>query len=141
MEPGAPVVFERGKAYTRGEVAAALGGGGSRAVFPSRGGKVLAVCAAGEYNPRAPAEVIAGPGTGHVRAARRLAAAGEAVPVFVRRSTGKWEFAGERRVAAVIDDPAQVGERAAEAARAAGAVVLVLDAGDGSAGGSAAPGS
>ena len=126
MTDTAPQAFEQGRSYTRVEVAAVLGGG-QRAVFPSRGGKVLGICVAEELNPRAPAALLAGPGLRHVQAARRLATAGTAVPVFIRRLAGRWEYVGERRVSRVVDDPLIVGEHAAAAAREGGAVVLLLE--------------
>ena len=51
-----------------------------------------------------------------VRLARAFAASGEAVPVFVRTRRGGWEYTGERRVRAVIEEPGALLALVAEGA-------------------------
>lgn len=76
-----------------------------------------------------------------VRLARGLAASGAAVPVFVRAGRGGWEYAGRRRVRAVVEEPGALLALIAEGAPPEVSLALVLeeDAGEpGAAGGAAA---
>ena len=115
MAHGAAVRFEKGALYTRGQIHEALGGS-SRAALPTRGGTVVCVCLTVEKNPRAPAEMVVGGNERAVRLARAFAASGAAVPVFVRSRRGGWEYAGERRVRRVIEDPGALLALVAEGA-------------------------
>jgi hypothetical protein len=104
MEAGVVVPFEKGAVYTRSQIRAALGGS-VRAALPTRGGRVVCACLTHERNPRAPGEMIVGNVERAIRLARDFAASGAAVPVFVRVRPGGWEYAGKRRVRALIDEP------------------------------------
>lgn len=115
MEQGVAVPFERGSVYTRGQIHEAVGGS-ARAALPTRGGKVVCACLTREKNPRAPEEMVIGGNTRAVRLARAFAASGAAVPVFVRMRRGGWEYAGNRRVRAVIEDPGALLALVAEGA-------------------------
>jgi hypothetical protein len=104
MAQSVAVPFEKGSVYTRGQIHEAVGGS-ARAALPTRGGKVVCACLTREKNPRAPEEMVIGGKDRAVRLARAFAASGEAVPVFVRTRRGGWEYAGDRRVRTVIEDP------------------------------------
>jgi hypothetical protein len=78
-------------------------------------------------NPRAPEEIVIGSTKRLVVRARALAASGEAVPVFVSERSGIWEYAGERRVRAVIEDPGALLRLVAEGAPADVSLALVLE--------------
>jgi hypothetical protein len=118
--------FERGKTYTREEIHAALGGS-RRAALPTRGGRVVCLCLTRGRNPRAPVEVVVGPGGRQAQLAREFAASGAAVPVFVRAPRGGWEFAGERRVRALLEDPGALLALVAEGAPADASLALLLE--------------
>ena len=61
------------------------------------------------------------------RLARAFAASGAAVPVFVRTRRGGWEFTGDRRVRAVIEDPGALLALVAEGAPPDISVALQLE--------------
>ncbi len=126
MEPGIAVRFEKGFVYTRGQIQHALGGS-SRAALPTRGGKVVCACMTLKRNPRAPEEMVIDGRKRVVRLARALAASKAAVPVFVRGRRGGWEYAGERRVRAVIEDPGALLSLVAEGAPADISLALLLE--------------
>lgn len=105
MDTAGRVRFESGRPYTREEIHAALGGS-RRAALVTRGGSVVCLCLTREKNPRAPDAMAVGAGGRSVKLARALAEAGAAVPVFVRAARGGWVCAGDRRVRAVVVQPA-----------------------------------
>jgi hypothetical protein len=135
MEPSERTGFKKGISYTRGQIRDAFGGS-ARAALPTRGGKVVCACLTREKNPRAPDEMVVGGAERTVRQARAFAASGAAVPVFVRASRGGWEYAGERRVRAVVEDPGALLALVAEGAPPDTSLALLLEeaAGEGTAG-------
>jgi hypothetical protein len=104
MKPQGRSGFEKGLSYTRRQIHDVLGGS-TRAALPTHGGNVVCVCLTREKNPRAPEEMVVSGPEPAVKLARAFAASGAAVPVFVRGRQGGWEYAGDRRVRAVVDDP------------------------------------
>lgn len=118
--------FERGRAYTRGEIHAVLGGS-RRAALPTRAGRVVCACLTRERNPRAPEEIVIGGNDRSARLARELAASGAAVPIFVRLRRGGWGYQGERRVRAVVDEPGALLALVAEGAPADTSLALLLE--------------
>jgi hypothetical protein len=126
VEAGGATVFERGRFYTRGEINAALGGS-RRAAFPTKAGRVVCLCLTRGRNPRAPEEVVIGGNEHTARLARDLAGSGAAVPVFVRRPRGGWEYAGQRRVRALVEDPGALLALVAEGAPADASLALLLE--------------
>lgn len=115
MEHNGAVRFEMGAVYTRGEIRAAVGGS-ARTALPTRGGRVVCACLTREMNPRAPLEMVICGKERAVKLARAFAASGAAVPVFVRTRRNAWEFAGVRRVHAVIEEPGALLALVAEGA-------------------------
>jgi hypothetical protein len=126
MEAAACAPFERGRAYTRVEIHAVLGGS-RRAALPTRAGRVVCACLTRERNPRAPAEIVIGGNERSARLARELAASGAAVPVFVRLPRGGWVFEGERRVRALLDEPGALLALVAEGAPSDASLALLLE--------------
>jgi hypothetical protein len=126
VEPGKVVSFEKGAGYTRQQICEAFGGS-RREALPTRGGRVVCACLMRRMNPRAPEEVVIGSTKRMVERARALAASGEAVPVLVSERSGMWEYAGERRVRAVIEDPGALLALVAEGAPADVSLALVLE--------------
>jgi hypothetical protein len=124
--PGAVVRFEKGSCYTRVQIHDALGGSW-RAALPTRGGRVVCACLTRGKNPRAPEEMVIGADERGARLARAFAASGAAVPVFVRARRGGWEFAGERRVRSVVDEPGALLALIAEGAPMNVSLALVLE--------------
>lgn len=142
MAHGGEGGFARGLVYTRGEIRAAVGGS-VRAALPTRQGRVVCACLTRERNPRAPVEMVVAGKERAVRLARVFAASGAAVPVFVRSRRGGWEYAGERRVRSVIEDPGALLALVAEGAPPDVVLAMHLEEADGPAstagGGAAAP--
>src|SRR5512140_3805368 len=126
MEHAAAIRFEQGSVYTRGQIHQVVGGS-SRAALPTRGGRVVCACLTREKNPRAPGEMVIGGKGRTLRLAREFAASGEAVPVFVRKRRGGWEYAGDRRVRAVIEDPGALLALVAEGAPLDISIALQLE--------------
>ena len=126
MEQGVAVPFEKGSVYTRGQIHEVVGGN-ARAALPTRGGRIVCACLTREKNPRAPEEMVIGGQERAVRLARAFAASGQAVPVFVRTRRGCWEYTGDRRVRAVIDDPGALLTLVAEGAPPDISVALQLE--------------
>jgi len=126
MEHNRAVQFEKGSLYSREQIHEALGGS-LWSALPTRGGRVVSACLTLEKNPRAPEEMVIGCNDRLVRLARGFAASGATVPVFVRTRRCGWEYTGERRVSAVIEDPGALLALVAEGAPFDIAVVLRLE--------------
>lgn len=126
MELQGGIRFEKGSSYTRRQIHDALGGS-PRAALPTRGGRILCACLTREKNPRAPDEMVVGGAGRAASLSKAFAASGAAVPVFVRASRGGWEYAGERRVRAVIEDPGALLALVAEGAPPDASLVLLLE--------------
>jgi hypothetical protein len=126
VEPGCVVVFEKGRVYTREQIHDAFGGS-LREALPTRGGMVVCACLTRRMNPRAPEEIVIGCKERAVKRARALAASGAAVPVFVGARRGGWEYAGQRRVRAVVDEPGALLALVAERAPSDASLVLLLE--------------
>ena len=126
MEAASCAPFVRGRAYTRGEIHAVLGGS-RRTALPTKAGRVVCACLTRERNPRAPEEMVIGGNERSARLARELAASGASVPVFVRLHRGGWGYEGERRVRAVVDEPGALLALVAEGAPPDASLVLLLE--------------
>jgi len=110
------MTFEYGKHYTRDEIHAALGGG-KQAYLPTSHGRVVAGCFLREANPDAPDVVLPGFGRDIERTANLFASQGNAVPVFMKRTTNKWRYVGCYRVMRQSEERAEIAEHAARAKR------------------------
>lgn len=126
MDAAERAPFERGRNYTRGEIQAAFGGS-RRAAFVTKARTVVCLCLTREKNPRAPDEMVIGGREPSLRLAREFAASGAAVPVFVRAARGGWDYAGQRRVRAAVDDPGALLALIAEGAPGDAALALLLE--------------
>lgn len=126
MEHDVAVRFEKGALYTRGQIHESVGGS-AWAALPTRGGKVVCVCLTREKNPRAPVEMVVGSKDRTLRLARAFAVSRAAVPVFVRKRGGAWEYTGDRRVRSVIEDPGALLTLVAEGAPLDSSMALLLE--------------
>jgi len=126
VESGEAVRFKKGSLYTRAQIRAAFGGS-PRAALVTRGGRVVCACLTRRRNPRAPEEIVIGGSGGAVRLARAFAASGAAVPVFVRARRGGWEYAGERRVRTLLEEPGALLALVAEGAPPDASLALLLE--------------
>jgi len=126
VETGEVTRFEKGSVYSRERIHEALGGS-RRSALPTRGGQVVCACLTPERNPRAPPGMLVPGRDRAVRLARAFAASGRAVPVFVRARAGGWEYAGERRVRSLVEEPGALLALVAEGAPADTSLALLLE--------------
>jgi hypothetical protein len=62
-------------------------------------------------NPRVPSEVLVGTGRMARLAAERLIEQGEAVPIFIKRASARWEYAGKFKAVGYWDHKGEVEAR------------------------------
>ena len=120
------MMFNTRIAYTRKQIGQVVGGS-LTVPFPSKDGRVVAICLSRDANPDAPQRILVAdrrepPGedgridrreAGH--AANMLVTQGGAVPLFIRETSNEWHYQGEFVVASVERDPVACAH-AAEAA-------------------------
>jgi hypothetical protein len=87
---------ELGEVYSREEISHMLGGS-SWTYLPRDRGKVVSGCFRTDLNPKAPEEILVGYGKLRVSSAKRLVEQHTPVPVFIQRSSKRWEFIGYYR--------------------------------------------
>ena len=104
---------ELGERYTREQISKMLGG--SRiAYLPHKDGQVLCGCfdPSARFNPGAPEEVIFGQGAPEVgRMAEMINQQNTAIPVFLRRLVGRWEYVGDYLCVGLSRDPKVLTEK------------------------------
>ena len=88
-------MLTKGERYTRQEIHDAVGGGSLQSYLPTKDGRVLCACLRLDTNPGAPEVILPGTGPGIERAADLLERQVGAIPVFLKRGSGAWEFVGE----------------------------------------------
>src|SRR5262245_16510492 len=89
--------FQVGELYTRRQIHDQVGGS-LRECLPHRGGSVVCGAFTPARNPRAPRAVLIGKGGAIERWALVFAAQREPIPVFLKRGSNRWEYAGDYRV-------------------------------------------
>lgn len=83
--------------------------GGDRVLFlPNVDGKVVCARLKTETNPDAPNIILPGSGPNIVRAAEILEQQPEAVPVFLKRQSNRWQYVGMYRRVRVSCDRADI---------------------------------
>lgn len=90
-------MFDLGKTYTRVEIHALLGGG-LISYLPTNKGVVVCACLRPDMNPDAPRVILVGSGPRIRLAGELLCQQCGPIPVFIRRDTHAWEYAGRYRV-------------------------------------------
>jgi hypothetical protein len=96
--------LEMGRRYSRTEIRRLVGGGGLLDYLPSKGNQILAGCFRTDLNPEAPRVVLVGIGPRIERAAELLVEQGASIPVFLKRFTNEWEYAGSWRATRLAED-------------------------------------
>ncbi|WP_161884199.1 hypothetical protein [Deinococcus alpinitundrae] len=107
--------LQEGKAYSRVEINALLGGS-LQSFLPDKDGRVVAGCLSLEWGPHAPREILAGSTLGVSRVAKMLCEQQEPIPVFMKEPGG-WVYAGMYRVGHWTEDPTVLATYAKEAGR------------------------
>ena len=95
-----------GEKYSRQEISELLGGP-TIAYLPYKDGQILCGCfdRSPKWNPGAPEEVVYGPGPIVKETAEMVHRQGSAIPIFLRRSPGNWEYVGDYRCIGHSRDP------------------------------------
>ena len=92
-------MFGKGKAYTREQISAQVGGGIQDCISHVRN-RVVAICLTRDMNPQAPAIMLVGTGRDKIRYSEILCdeQKNEAIPIFLKRKPNAWEFEGYFKV-------------------------------------------
>ena len=96
-----------GNTYSRRAISKMLGGS-QIAYLPHKDGQIVCGCfdRSSRLNPDAPSEVLVGGGAPEVnRTAEVIARQRSAIPVFLRRVPGQWEYVGDYVCTKLSRDP------------------------------------
>jgi hypothetical protein len=96
---------ELGNCYSRNQIFEMVGGGSKQSYLPERNRTVLCGCFDENLNSKAPYEIDAGNGPKVLSGAKRLAQAGNSIPVFLKRKSNQWEYVGDYVCTGYSDDP------------------------------------
>lgn len=109
--------LRRGHTYTREQIRDLVGGGGLQTYLPTVQGRVVCACLRLDTNPDAPRVLLPGFGVRRQSSAESLRSAREAIPVFLKRAIGAWEYVGHHRAFARRPTPDEIREHARRAGR------------------------
>ena len=109
-------MFKMGVSYTPREISTAVGGD-LQSYLPHRGRTVVAARLSLELNPDAPDVILPGAGPMIRQSAEWLVSQGSAVPTFIKRAPGQFEFVGEYRATRMSRDPAEIAAHARRTGR------------------------
>jgi hypothetical protein len=118
--------FTRGECYSRREIAEVVGGGQIE-YLPMEKGEVVCGCFRTDLNPGAPETILPGNGSQIIASARQFREQTRAVPVFLKRGVGAWEYVGDYRVKSWSDDPASIVVAQTQSGRSDVTMVLRLE--------------
>ena len=125
-----PRPLRLGDSYSRAEIRALLGGS-VQETLPHVGDRVVCGCFHPGFHPYAPFVVLPGFNANLRRWAEALAEQEEPIPCFLKRGDSAWEYVGDFRVAALVEDPDEVAEWGRIAEREGDvSMVLHLEAAD-----------
>ncbi len=93
-----------GEILTRDEIHQRLGGS-KQSYLPTKNGIVVCGCFDANLNKRAPREIDVGNGPIVVATALKLANEQGVIPVFLKKATNKWEFAGKFKAVEFSTNP------------------------------------
>ena len=119
-------VWAIGNRYSRAEIHSRLGGG-VQDYLPHRDGEVVCGCFSPKLNPAAPQIILPGNGPGIKKWAEVFAEQPHFVPVFLKRATNEWEYAGDYRVKRRTEDPNEIAQHAKRTGRNDISQVLFLE--------------
>lgn len=121
------MAFEKGKTYTRQDIAEAIGGGSVHDYLPEKEGKILCACLSQAFDPEKPV-ILVGQGPGVQRQAELFCGQQTGVPVFFKKQANQWEYAGEYRCDHWTDDLEEVLEYEQASGRSSLTKVVFLKA-------------
>ncbi|MGE5309135.1 MAG: hypothetical protein ACM3OC_08630 [Deltaproteobacteria bacterium] len=103
------MAFEKGRMYSRQEIAAELGGG-VQDYMPQKDGRIVCLCLSQGYEPSERQAALVGAGPGVQQQAEMFCAQAAAVPVFFKEKGHLWEYAGDFSCERWTDDPETIAE-------------------------------
>jgi len=108
------VKLKMGEKYTRREISRMLGGP-TVVYLPYKNSQIVCGCfdCSRSLNPGAPEEVVYGPGPIVEQTAEMVYRQHSAIPIFIRRSVGNWEYVGDYRCIDHSRDPELLKDRMA----------------------------
>lgn len=118
--------WREGESYTRKDISKVLGGG-TQNYLPHKNQHVVCGCFRTDLNPRAPWEILPANTDDKKRWAEVFASQQEAIPIFLKRGSNRWEYRGLWRCVAVIKDADIVSEKSRQARRTSAAMLLKLE--------------
>lgn len=115
-----------GERYTREEIHNALGGE-TQHYLPTVGGCVVCGCFRSDTNPDAPDVVLAGSGPVIRQKAHQFCRQRAAVPIFIKRASGAWEYVGDYQVTGSSESPEDIAAQSLRSGRGDISIILYLE--------------
>jgi len=109
-------MFTLGDCYTREDIHALLGGS-TEWYLPTVDGRVVCACLKPGANPDAPRVILPGEGEIIERTADLLVAQRSAVPCFIKRGAGRWQYVGDWVAVRCSRDPQEIAAQSRHAGR------------------------
>jgi hypothetical protein len=120
-------MFDLGICYDRPTIRSRLKGGSLQKYLPHKGGRVLCGCLVPKLNLDAPMEVWPGSTDDIKHWAEVLVRQGEAIPVFLKRSTSRWEYMGMWCPLKPITNRIEIGKRERRSGRRDISMILPME--------------
>jgi len=118
--------FKLGECYSRIQIAKKLGGS-TQNYLPHRNEHVVCGCFRRDLNPGAPWEVLPANTDDKRRWADQFASQTEAIPIFMKKSSNKWEYHGLWRCVSVTKDAYVIAQKSRQSRRTSISMVLKLE--------------
>lgn len=111
-------MFNRDQVYTRNQISEKVGGG-IQDCISHQNGRVVAICMRRDKNPQAPFLLLVGKGPQKEHYGEFLCnqQRTDAIPIFVKKQTNAWEFAGYFKVKSHTKDPDVIARQERTAGR------------------------
>ena len=93
-------MFKIGEAYTRRQIHEVLGGS-VQSYLPTVQGRVVCACLTTKMNPGAPHVILVGNKPRVLQAAHQLVKQAELIPIFLKKASNAWVYAGNYALAKV----------------------------------------
>jgi hypothetical protein len=117
--------WQRGFHYTRRQIHNELGGS-IQEFLPHKNGSVVCGCFKPDLDPDAPYEVLPGNGPNIIHWANQFYEQRTAVPIFLKRGTNHWEYAGNWRANGIVTEPTEIAKREQRTGRTDISMILRL---------------
>lgn len=101
--------FKHGEFYTRIEISSKIGGD-YISFLPSKNKSIVCGCFSPSKNPEAPRVVLAGKNPNVRRNADIFSKSHNYIPIFIKKSSNKWQYVGQWKFKREITDPAAISK-------------------------------